>query len=413
VTTRSLLFAALAVGLVPAAASARPAPPDRPFGGARGLVYPVPGDETSGEAVAILGSGRIVAAGSSVRRGGQSFAVVRLSRRGGLERRRYVAFPEAPYAAAYDLAVSRGRILVAGLARDGEGTGRVALAALRPSLRLDPRFGVAGRALGPPVDLNLGVTAMAIDRAGRILVAGTVGISQDHIVVTRFHPDGRIDTRFARDGTFTIRRRSTAPAIAVARNGDVLVAGTPGPHGPPRPNFLLARLTARGAQASLDVRRVGRGIGTSGPVEILPRGDGGADVVGDISERRRQSRPVLLRYRRSGRLDRRFGRRGVRRIGRSQGTSQAVGLARRRDGRLVAAVQGPAYATWSFYGLLRNGRPDPRARESVASRVGRYDGAQLHDFAVRGRRLLGVGRDDIDERIDLSSYFMLGAFRAR
>ena len=38
-------------------------------------------------------------------------------------------------------------------------------------------------------------------------------------------------------------------------------------------------------------------------------------------------------------------------------------------------------------------------------------GAVLNDFAVHGRRIVGVGTDEIDDRIDYASYFVLAAFK--
>ena len=119
---------------------------------------------------------------------------------------------------------------------------------------------------------------------------------------------------------------------------------------------------------------------------------------------------MLLRYRRGGKVDRRFGREGVRRLGRRRGAVSVIGLARGRGGRLVIGAQS-GYAGWAFLGLTREGRPDPRFGERVAERVGRYDGASLLDFAVHGRRIVGVGTDEIDERLDYASYFVVGAFK--
>ena len=408
---RSLLLALLVAALVPASAFARPAPPDRPFGGRDGIVHPVPGFESTGNAVAVLPSGRIVAAGGTRRRAGESFAIVRLDRRGKVERRRYVRFPEAPYSAAADLALTRGgRILVAGLARDEDGDGRVALAALRPSLRPDPRFGTGGRALGPPLDGTLGVDAMAVDRAGRILVLATSGAWGDGIEVTRFLADGSLDRGFGAGGTWTSRRRGGGRAIAVGRDGEILVAGKPVPGGARRPAFLFARLSPGGVARSVDVRRLGRGATGTGPVAIVARGDGSAWVAGTLSEKRGRSRPVLLRYGRGGRLDRRFGRGGMRRLGRRKGSFTTAGMTRRPGGRLLIGGKR-RYDAWTFYGLTRAGRFDPRVGEQTRGGLGFNAVPVLRDFTTRGRRIVAVGTDEDDQRIDFFTYFMVTAIR--
>jgi uncharacterized delta-60 repeat protein len=388
---------------VPPAAAARPAPPDRPFGGRDGVVYPVRGDESDGRAVAILPSGRIVAAGYTRERAGEGFVAVRLSPRGRVERRRIVRFPEAPYAGAVDLVLTRGgRLLLAGVARDELGVGRVAVARLRPTMAPDPAFGVAGRALGPPVHHTLDVRAMALDRVGRIVVASTVGYPT-RMLVTRFLPDGSPDGSFGTAGTWT-RRGAAARALATTRRGEVLVAGRAPRRRGRRSGFVLARLSARGVLRSFDVRRLGRGTGTMSPVAVLARRDGSAWVAGAMSKRRGR-RTVLLRYGRRGRL------RTVRRLGLPPNGFIPVGLVRRRDGRLLLGGMGTDRARWTFYGLTRNGRRDPRYAELTSRPIASFGEAVLHDFATRGRRIVAVGTDEEDQRIDFNSYLIATALR--
>jgi uncharacterized delta-60 repeat protein len=353
----------------------------------------------------ILPSGRIVAAGYTRERAGEGFVAVRLSRRGRVERRRIVRFPEAPYAGATDLALTRGgRLLLAGVARDELGIGRVALAALRPTLEPDTGFGVAGRALGPPVHHTLDVKAMALDRAGRIVVASTIGYPT-RMHVARFLADGSPDGRFGTAGIWISPRGTAARALATTRRGEVLVAGRAARRRGRRSAFVLARLSARGSLRSLDVRRLGRGVGSTSPVTVLARRDGSAWAAGSVLERRGRRSQVLLRYGRGGRL------RAVRRLARPRSGFVPVALVRRPGGRLLLGGLTSDWERWRFYGLTRGGRSDPRVGELTSGLIASFGIAVLHDFAVRGRRIVAVGTDEEDQRIDFNSYLIVTALR--
>lgn len=356
----------------------------------------------------MLPSGRILGVGGSRRRLAESFAVFRTSPRGRRERTAFVSFPEAPHAMATAVAIgSRGRIVAAGVARDELGEERVAIAALKPSLERDAAFGADGRVLGSEAADSLGVTAVQIDRAGRIVVAGGASYEDrarsERVFVSRFLPSGAVDTTFADAGVFTAPGEGAAD-LAVRRDGSILLAARPVPAGARRPSFLMLRLTEGGRLVSRDARRVGRGSAYAGPAEILLRGDGSALVAGTVSDAKDRFAPALLHYGRDGRLE------SVRRLAQRRRSFAMVGLERRSDGRLLLGGE-TGYGRWEFRGLTAGGRPDRRFGVHVARNVGSYDVARFADFIVRGRRIVAVGTDEQDERIDYFSYALLAAFK--
>src|SRR5687768_6740883 len=69
--------------------------------------------------------------------------------------------------------------------------------------------------------------ATAIDRAGRIIVAGTaytgLAVGNTRLAVARFRADGRLDTTFSGDGRVTAAIGTTAVPAAIAVGPDASV----------------------------------------------------------------------------------------------------------------------------------------------------------------------------------------------
>jgi uncharacterized delta-60 repeat protein len=130
---------------------------------------------------------------------------------------------DGPRSTALD---SKGRILL--LSSTGTSTGMGALVRrVLPNGRLDPGFGAKGSATLASDYGNFSATAITVDHAGRILVAGST--STGSFVVARLTARGDLDRRFGGDGTVQTRfgRRSVARAtsIKLMPNGRILVAG--------------------------------------------------------------------------------------------------------------------------------------------------------------------------------------------
>jgi uncharacterized delta-60 repeat protein len=113
--------------------------------------------------------------------------------------------------------------------------------------------------------------AVAVDRSGEIYVVGplpSVETNEDpalHIV--RISPGGALDHSFGRGGAVHVPERIAASALAVDRRGRILLAGTALADRPNRNGFLLARMEPSG--------KIDRGFGRGG---LVATGLGGASA---------------------------------------------------------------------------------------------------------------------------------------
>lgn len=114
-----------------------------------------------------------------------------------------------------------GRIFAAGVGGPRAG---VVLWRLTPSGRVDRSFGRGGRATFGVVGRPTTADAVALQRDGKIVVAGSIGRD---MLVARFQPGGAPDTTFGRDGRRIVQLGGveTAHAVAVQRDGAILAAG--------------------------------------------------------------------------------------------------------------------------------------------------------------------------------------------
>ena len=154
----------------------------------------------------------------------------------------------------------RGRIVVAGFSGTPTASHYVTLARYRPNGSLDPSFGVGGVAVTDLVGTGFSV---AIDRVGRIVIAGTArGASgSTDFVVARYHSDG------SPDGSFGGRRWVVtdfggidyARSVAIDSHGRGIVAA--GQRGLDRGWWVLARYMPDG---SLDPSFSGDGKAITG-----------------------------------------------------------------------------------------------------------------------------------------------------
>jgi uncharacterized delta-60 repeat protein len=191
--------------------------------------------------VAVLPSGKILVAGSFRGR----FFLARLQPDGRLDRsfgggdgrvltdvdgRSYCAF--AICAHANSIALSHGRILLAGVATDPRAEYSV-VARYRFNGRLDRGFGKDGIARARRQDHVLTAEKMVLQKDARIVLAGRYG---HQVAVLRFLPNGRPDPSFGHDGFFTrqIGYESAAYAAVVQKGGEVVVGGFAKPN--PKPN---------------------------------------------------------------------------------------------------------------------------------------------------------------------------------
>ena len=253
---------------------------------------------------------------------------------------------------AYALAIQRdGKLVVAG--RSVGGGWRFALARYTTRGRLDPSFGRGGGIL-TALGSSSYASALAIQRDGKLVAAGRTyvgGLDQD-FAVARYTPRGRLDTTFGRAGvvqtSFSARPKTSdeASAVALQRDGKVVVAGLTGRILSGFYRFALARYTARGTLET----SFGRGgkvltrFGSNGIALAVAIQRDGRIVAAGYG----RSSFALARYTARGRLDRSFGQGGtiVTKLGPS---SIANAVAIQPDGKLVAV----GVANFSDFGLAR------------------------------------------------------------
>ncbi|WP_145244069.1 delta-60 repeat domain-containing protein [Urbifossiella limnaea] len=206
----------------------------------------------------------------------------------------------------------------------------------------DPSFGVAG--VSP--DLG-GAAAVVVDPLGRVVLAGTADGAGGHdFLVTRLNPDGTPDTTFGTGGTAAVDIAGgddVAAAVALDAAGRVVVAGvsTTGDLG----RFAVARLTAAGAPdptfgtgGTVAFHVAAGATDTATGVAVDPA-DGGV-VVGGYTTTGTISRFAAARLTSAGILDAGFGGGGVTSFTiRGADNEKAFDLALDPAGRIVLAGQ--------------------------------------------------------------------------
>ncbi len=246
--------------------------------------------------------------------------------------------PLLPSATVEGLAVDdRGRILAVGTTDAGlvQNPGADAVVRYRPGGTLDRSYGMQGHAYAG-MGFGVGPSAIAVDRAGRAIVA-------EGFAVMRLTATGQPDQTFGRHGLVRLSSGLRLASVLAAPNGSVLLAGT-----------------------------AGSGSG----------------------------RTVVLRLTRDGRIDRSFRGGEIEPIGCAgrPATCAATHIALDRRGRVLLAgyathvnAAGTRVPTLVVGRLRPNGRPDPSfGRHGWAvTRLRRRSAAA--DVAVQGGRILVAG----------------------
>jgi uncharacterized delta-60 repeat protein len=226
--------------------------PDTSFS-ANGKVKTRIGDDASSAwSVAIDPQGRIVAAGdAAVPIYGDDFALARYEPDGsldpsfGLHGKVRTNFYRRSFDDARAVAIdSRGRIVAAGTARDGDV---FALARYRPNGDLDAAFSDNGRVVTP---LGYGAaTSVAIDAQDRPVAAGRLDDPDSGFGVMRYRANGTLDPSFSGDGiahTVFNGQIDGAGAVAIDPFGRIVAAGTTYAGPPTGSDVALARYDASG-----------------------------------------------------------------------------------------------------------------------------------------------------------------------
>jgi uncharacterized delta-60 repeat protein len=243
-----------------------------------------------------------------------------------------------------------------------------------PNGRVDPRFAAGQRVLLRDAPAHF--RDVAIQPNGRILIAGTTSWIGDRgrMLVARLLPSGRLDPSFGHDGYASVgcKRRSKCKAIRllVRRNGRILLAGSAthqggiGRYNEEPSRIALARLLPNGrpdpsfgAKGFLTLKLGDYSLATS---LTLSRG---RILVGALTQTRQGIRGVIARLRPDGRLDRSFAHHGfLRAFPKSTGVPSE--LFATKGGLIVAtrAVGSGNNPSQSVLGFRSDGHPDPSYR---------------------------------------------------
>ena len=224
-----------------------------------------------------------------------------------------------------------GKLVVGGYLNGVGGLQDIVLARYNPDGSLDATFGNGGFVttdLSADADgrSSEGVSAMAIDHFGRIVIAGATdrrnpgpdgsGARRWDLFVARYWPSGMPDRTLGNGAGFVVTDLGNADEypvdVAIAPNGRIVVAGETRGGGQDWPAIVTVRYLMNG---SLDASFAGDGIVTTdlpGPVGehaggVAVQGDGRVVVAGSAWEPGTGQNFALLRYAVDGSLDPTFG----------------------------------------------------------------------------------------------------------
>jgi uncharacterized delta-60 repeat protein len=394
-----------------------------PAFGRNGIVRPtfVGNDQPAG--VAVQGEGKIVVAATAFRSSAQwSFAIARYLVDGRLDTsfgsagKVLVDHGSATNGSATAIAVQPdGKIVVVGRARKQEPPFQsdLALVRLNPDGSLDSGFGQGGKVV-TDVGASGTINALTLQADGKIVVAGSraneTQLDGVDILVARYSSEGSLDPTFDGDGWLVTQLRTTraefAYAVAVQRDGAIVVGGAGGFYGEPGISIFDAAVVRYRPDGALDASFGDRGqvlvdLSTNDWLaDLLVQTDGKIVAAGTAGDWR-ASRPfrfALLRLTADGALDRTFGEGGKVVTGFARNPfDSAAALVRNPEGTLVVAGghkarTGEARSNFALARYRANGALDARFGRGglLQTDLGRDE--QIVDIArQRDGKLVAVG----------------------
>jgi uncharacterized delta-60 repeat protein len=261
-----------------------------------------------------------------------------------------------------------GKIAVAGVADVRGGGQDLFVARLGPDGALDKAFGSGGTVttdVGAGDDFDFGY-GVALQRDGKIVVVGDTGVRDrpGDIAVARYTREGALDPSFGVDGKLQtdLGGAETAHAVAVQRDGKIVVGGAHGPGGEAGiVGFLLVRYRPNGGLdptfgrgGVVRTRHPGLDAGSVTTLMLLPDGRivaAGYGIAGD-------EYLLVVRYTATGAIDRSFGRNGNVAIRVAPAVSEIGGFAGaiQADGKILVA--GGSGGRFFVARLLPDGKLD-------------------------------------------------------
>jgi uncharacterized delta-60 repeat protein len=251
---------------------------------------------------------------------------------------------------------------------------------------LDPRF--SGDGIATAFDGRGVATAVAVDHAGRIVVAGYTVDGPADVAVARYHPNGRFDRGFGDGGRVRIDLGGAdyGFAVAITPGDGVVVAGRRTAAGVDR--MFALRLDPSGAPVATfgtgGVALVGFGwrLQSAAAVAITRFG---RVVLGGYTSNGTGIRSAVARLLVDGSLDPSFGTGGRVVLDVSLGGEQVNGLVILPKGRIVAAGSADAGSqpSFSLFRLLPDGHLDTAFGTRGITRTNLSAGADVGRAVVR------------------------------
>jgi uncharacterized delta-60 repeat protein len=345
---RSSLTLIGVVASVVAMANPAVAPPgdlDTSFDGDGKVTTDFGSERAQARGVASQGDGKIVAAGRAIVAGNDDFALTRYNNDGSLDSTfdgdgKVTTDFAGELDRASGIAIQGdGRIVAAG-GGFFAGTLDFGLTRYNPDGSLDTTFGGDGKVTTDFAGSSDQATGMAIQVNGKIVAAGrTMVAGNSDFALTRHNADGSLDPTFSGDGRVATDFGAFDEALAIAVQGDgkIVAVGFTTVSG--NDDFALSRYNTDG---SLDPTFSGDGKVTTdfaGSVEeafgVAVQGDGRIVAAGFAIIGTLDF--ALARYNVDGSLDPTFSGDGKVTTDFGGGLNEALGVAIQTDGRILAA----------------------------------------------------------------------------
>ena len=282
--------------------------------------------KSGGSDVAVQADGRIVVIGTYNNGNNDDFIVSRYNEDGSIDSTFGTnGVTIVSVGPAFDIAISvelqeDGKILVAGYV-NGTNTNDFGLARVNPDGTIDSTFGINGRVITPVGDQQDYLTAIRIQRDGKILAVGYPqggDVNLYDAMIVRYLPNGDLDNSFGEGGMVTQDFNGGADAfndVILQGDGKILAVGYTNNKVSFRTEMFIVRYNLDG---TLDTTFNGTGIVTK-QVPITPgafastfgyavakQEDGKILIAGDS-----YPRIVVLRLNSDGTMDTNFGNDGI------------------------------------------------------------------------------------------------------
>jgi uncharacterized delta-60 repeat protein len=248
---------------------------------------------------------------------------------------------------------------------------------------LDPAFGNGGRVINqfisPPYHFSSSVRDIAVQPDGKIVIVGTLGFVQSHIIVIRYNPDGSRDASFGNgNGEASIgfvEGEAYASGIAIQPDGRIVVAGGITRPTSPSQEFVVLRFGTSGGYdtsfGSGGVARIDIGL-NPWRADVAVQPDGKIVIAGAFNDG-----SSLVRLNPTGSLDTSFDG-----DGRVACPGSVSSLVLQQDGKIIVAGTDGSHSMLARFNL--NGSPDLTfAGDGVVTTVVGSDGCRFTAVALQ------------------------------